>query len=894
MAKSATVERPQGLTPMMEQYWDVKTAHADCLIFYRMGDFYELFYDDALTAAPVLDIALTKRGKAGDGRDIPMCGVPVHAYETYLPRLIRAGHKVAVCEQIETPQQAKARGGYKALVKRDVVRVITAGTLTEDHLLEGGTNSYLACLSPMKTGDIGVAWMDVSTGTFIAQTTQYSFLPTLLGRIDPKELLISDDDHENPALFTLLSSYKNALTTQSKSLFNFDNAEKRLLELYQLKTLDGLGQFSRGEVIAAGSLLDYIRRTQKGACPHIRALRSLDQKHVMDMDVATRRNLEILKTLSGTKKGSLFGALDMCKTAAGSRLLSQRLSAPSCDLHTINKRLDDISAFIDAPQINESVTDHLTRLPDLERALARITVGRGSPRDLGQIRDALTGVTYMRGDLSAADNAILQNIANQLRLDPAMAALQDRLDAMLADDLPHLSRDGGFINQGASAKLDEYRALRKDGRDRILALERTYCEETDITTLKIKHNNVLGYFIDVTAKHGDRLMTWAPQPEANDTPTPINGRTRFIHRQTLANAVRFTTTDLTELESKIAQSAERALAIELELFEQMIALTLEQAEGLSHLAEILATVDLSCTQARWADEHHYTRPTLSDDQTFTIDGGRHPVVEDALPVGEFVANDCNLNDTQKIWLITGPNMAGKSTYLRQNALITLMAQAGLYVPATQAHIGLVDRLFSRVGAADDLARGQSTFMVEMVETAAILNQATDRSLVILDEIGRGTATFDGLSIAWATLEYLHDRNNCRALFATHYHELAQLTDRLPSLTCARVDVKEWEGDIVFLHKVVNGTADKSYGIHVARIAGVPAAVVKRAGQVLKTLENEQAVSPMDMLPLFHMAEEDAKATPHPAVDALQALDPDSLSPRDALSLIYDLKAKACD
>lgn len=878
---------------MMDQYWDVKEAHPDCLIFYRMGDFYELFYDDAVTAAPVLDIALTKRGKGADGSDVPMCGVPAHSYEAYLPRLIKAGHKVAICEQVETPEEAKKRGGHKALVKRDVVRVMTAGTLMEDNLLQGHENNIIAALVLPRVittqAMAGLSWMDISTGVFQTQAVPAQDAAMVIDRIGAKELLLCDTDAQNPDAFDMLGAVQTSITTQPRSLFDAKNAQARLLDLYGVKTLDGFGAFEGVEVTAAGTLLDYVRRTQKGACPHIRTLTRLTPGMVMEMDVATRRNLEILKTLGGERKGSLFHALDTTRTAAGARLLATRLSAPSCDMREINRRLDVTAHMISAPALRETLSDHLSRMPDMERALARITVRRGTPRDLGMMRDALNEIFNMRRAMQEADDNALSDLMERLALSPAIMGLQDRLNELLIPEgLPTLARDGGFIREGASTQLDEYRSLKKDGRDRIAALERAYAEETDINTLKIKHNNVLGYFIEVSSKHGDRLLGWGAPQGANDQPASL--RTHFAHRQTLASAIRFTTTALSELESGIAQSVERSQAIEQELFDQMVTQVIENAAALSPLAEAASELDLATAQASLAQDRQYTRPQIFEDTRLQITGGRHPVVEASLPQGEFIANDARMDEGTALWLITGPNMAGKSTFLRQNALIALMAQAGLYVPAKAAEIGLIDRLFSRVGAADDLARGQSTFMVEMVETAAILNRATDRSFVILDEIGRGTATFDGLSIAWATLEHLHEVNACRCLFATHYHELSSLSDTLPRLTCARVDVKEWKGKIVFLHKLVEGAADQSYGIHVAKIAGVPGAVITRARQILQNLEKQKGKNDMNALPLFETAQEGTNGhEPHPALQILEDITPDDLTPREALDLLYALK-----
>lgn len=886
--KSSEKTKPEAptLTPMMMQYMQVKEQYPDCLVFYRMGDFYELFFDDAINAAAALDITLTKR--ASKGEDVPMCGVPWHSHENYLARLIRQGYKVAICEQVETPEQAKARDGHKALVRRDVVRVVTQGTLTEDTLLEKNTHNYLAAVTEMG-GSFGLAWLDLSTGDFTLQATGLKDLSAALGRLDPGEILVSEKIIQNEHLYDVWAEYKSRLTIQATSRFDAENARKRMETHFGVGTLDSFGGFSRAEIAAAGALLDYIELTQKGKFPRLSAPRQLPTGSVMDIDAATRRNLELTLTMPGERKGSLLHTLDATVTGAGARLLSRHVSMPLTNPADINIRLDMVEFFIQNEQKREGVRRFLRLCADIERALARLSLERGGPRDLAAIRDTLRqSIELCRlldtDHLPQGIQAALKNLKNWGKHHP----LIDQLSRSLSEDLPVLARDGGFIARGFSPKLDELKSLRDESRQLIAQLQAGYIKKTGVQTLKIKHNNVIGYFIEVTATHADKLMTSA----ANNDGT-------FIHRQTLANNVRFSTVELSELEQKISESASKSLALELELFDMLRKEVLSQGETIDQTAEALAQLDVAASFAEIAVQNNYSRPLVDDSAAFDIKGGRHPVVEKALKQQQedFIANDCSLADGQKLWLLTGPNMAGKSTFLRQNALIALIAQMGGYVPAQSAHIGVVDRLFSRVGAADDLARGRSTFMVEMVETAAILNQATDRSLVILDEIGRGTATYDGLSIAWATLEYLHEQNKCRALFATHYHELTDLQNRLDQVSCYSMKVKEWEDQIIFLHEVGQGTADRSYGIHVAQLAGLPAAVVQRAEDVLKTLESGKAdksgakpSKSLNELPLF-TAKPIVEQKPSEVEERLKLVDPNDLSPREALDILFELKQK---
>jgi DNA mismatch repair protein MutS len=881
-------------TPVMEQYIEIKAANPDCLLFYRMGDFYELFFDDAEIAARALGIVLTKRGKHL-GRDIPMCGVPVHRADEYLNRLIALGHRVAVCEQLEDPAEARKRGG-KSVVRRDVIRVVTPGTLTEDTLLDARRNNYLLAIARARASvgeesSFALAWIDISTGEFRIAECDRAGLAAAIARLEPGEIIVSDALYGDGALAPYLRSLP-AVTPLARDVFDGATAERRLAAYFALATTESFGALSRLELTAAAACISYIERTQLGSRPPLAPPVREAQGTTLAIDQATRSNLELVRTLAGERRGSLLAAVDRAVTAAGSRLLAQRLAAPLTDPAAVGMRHDAVEFFVADATARAEVRDRLEAAPDLARALARLVVARGGPRDLAAIRDGIVAAAALAAELEKRANLaaeLAQAVRALRRLDPALA---HELDAALAEELPHLKRDGGFVRDGSNAALDEARALRDESRRVIAALQARYADATSVRALKIRHNNVLGYFVEVTAQHGERLM--AP---------PLNAT--FIHRQTLAGQVRFTTTELGALEAKIASAADRALGIELETFDKLAAAVTAAAARIKEAAEALAVLDVAAALAQVAVERHYVRPQLDASLDFVIEGGRHPVVEQALTGdgGPFVANDCDLSPPQsaahgRIYLVTGPNMAGKSTYLRQNALIAILAQMGSFVPARRAKIGAVDRLFSRVGAADDIARGRSTFMVEMVETAAILNQAGERALVILDEIGRGTATFDGLAIAWATIEHLHETNRCRALFATHFHELTALAANLPRLFNATVRVKEWQGDVVFLHEVVPGAADRSYGIQVAKLAGLPPAVIERAKVVLAKLEAEDRASPRDFdeLPLF--AATPRASSPRAAADtliaALAAIHPDEMSPRDALEALYALKAKAAE
>jgi DNA mismatch repair protein MutS len=892
------------LTPMMAQYLEIKAANADCLLFYRMGDFYELFFNDAELASQTLGIALTKRGKHL-GEDIPMCGVPVHAADGYLQKLIRADHRVAVCEQTEDPAEAKKRGS-KSVVRREVVRLVTPGTITEDALLEPNSNNYLTSVfrAPTSTTRPGqsfaLASLDISTGEFILTEVSDADLDGELSRLGPGEIIAGDDLAGEERMRMLAETIGAALTPLPRNFFDSLGGERDLKGKLGVADLSAFGDFSRPELATAGALLKYVDLTQLGKQPLIRAPRRQGLKDVLMIDAATRINLELVKSTSGERRGSLLHAIDRTVTGAGARELATRLASPLTDPDVISARLDAATSLLEQGTLRAQLRDELKGCPDLARARARLTLGRGGPRDLGVVRDALACAQGSANLLRNHKKAVSELLASLVQdLSSAPKKFVNELGIALADELPVLGRDGGFVKAGYNADLDETRALRDQSRQVIACMQKDYAQETGIKALKVRHNNVLGYFVEVPAAHGDKLVF-----EQDD---------RFIHRQTMANAMRFTTQELGETEAKIISAADRAVAIELDIFTELLKRVTSAEAELGDVAEALASLDHYCALAELAEEQNYSRPKVDNGGAFHLEGARHPVVEAALKsqdATQFVENDCLLSlpdakpaktsktdSSEFISIVTGPNMAGKSTYLRQNALVVILAQMGSYVPATSAHIGVVDRLFSRVGASDDLAGGRSTFMVEMVETARILNQATNRSFVILDEIGRGTATFDGLSIAWACVEHLYEVNGCRALFATHYHELTALAGTLDGVGMVTMQVKEWEDEIIFLHKVVAGAADRSYGIHVAKLAGLPEAAIARAQDVLGHLEGGEragiAKDLADDLPLFATSPKTTQKKPSGPTEAeqsLEALNLDELTPRQALEALYEIKA----
>jgi len=876
-----------GASPVMAQYFDAKVKQPDALVFFRMGDFYELFFEDAAKAAAAIGIALTHRGTHA-GQPIPMAGVPAHAAEAYLAKLIRAGFKVAVVDQMEDPAEAKRRGS-KAVVRRELTRVVTPGTLTEDGLLDARGANRLAAVA-LRAGQAAVASVELSTGEVECLTLSPSAVASALAALQPSEILLPD--RLFPEFGEAAKAAGGLIEPMASALAEPAAAEARVKRLYGVATLDGFGALSGAEVAALGLIAAHLEVTQAGRALSLRPPRRAGEAEFMAIDPATRVSLEIDRTLSGQRDGSLLAAIDRTVTAAGARLLAARLSRPLLSPVAIDRRLDAVAWFVEATASRRDLRARLKAAGDMARALARLTLGRGGPRDFGTLRDGLAAGAAIAAEQAAHPDPLVRppdEIAAALAaLDPArqsgLEAFRRTLAAGLGPDLPAQARDGGFVAAGVSRDLDETRALRDDSRKVVAALESQLGVESGVA-IKIRHNGVFGYFVETNAKQAEALLR-----------PPLSGL--FIHRQTLANQVRFTTVELADLDARISRAADRALALELEVFDGWRERARSLAAEIQAAAEALAVLDVAAALAEWAKEADAVRPQIDGDLVFEARGARHPVVEAAVRrAGEaFTPNDCALDGAgeaaSRLAIVTGPNMAGKSTFLRQNALLAILAQAGAFVPARSLRLGVVDRLFSRVGAGDDLARGRSTFMAEMVETAAILTQATGRSFVILDEIGRGTATWDGLAIAWACAEALHDVNRCRALFATHYHELAQLEERLAHVANLSLKAKEWNGDLVFLHEAGAGPADRSYGVQVAKLAGVPPAVVARAREVLERLETESVShAGLGELPLFAAAEPDAPpfTGPSEAERALAALDLDGMSPREAMDALYRLK-----
>jgi len=884
------------LTPMMAQYLALKREAGDCLLFYRMGDFFELFFDDARTAAQILDIALTSRGEHG-GAPIPMCGVPVHSAEGYLARLIKAGCCVAIAEQTESPEQARKARGSKALVARDIVRFVTAGTLTEEALLEPRRANVLAAVCEVR-GACGVAACDISTGRMELEECAPETLSAALARLGASEVVAPETDPTltSPASERGTSRAETPLPLaggagggpvicRPRQTFSSEEGEARLKSLHGVATLDGFGQFTRPMLAAAGGLLAYLDHTGRGQLPLLLPPVARSGDDTLAMDAATRASLEILEAQTGGRAGSLIAAVDRCVTGAGARQLAEDLAAPLARREEIERRLNLVHWLHVDPLRRGDLREVLRALPDIGRALGRIVAGRGSPRDLGQVRDGLSEARRIRDFLDGQDDkpplllALLPSLAGH-------GALTDHLSRALVPTPPTERSQGGYIAEGYDHALDELRRVSGNARRAIAALEAKYRDETGVAALKIRHNGVLGYFIEVPARHADALM-------AADS--------GFTHRQTMAGAVRFNSLHLHEEASRIAEAGGHALAAEEAHFEELVGEVAAARQAIAATAAALARLDVAAGQAERAAEGGWCRPEIADAPCLEVEGGRHPVVEAALGKGgeRFVANDCRLGPDDRLWLVGGPNMGGKSTFLRQNALIVLLAQAGGFVPAARARVGLVDRLFSRVGAADNLARGRSTFMVEMVETAAILAQATERSFVILDEVGRGTSTYDGLALAWAVAEAIHETNKSRCLFATHYHELARLAETCPALSLRHVRAREWKGELVLLHEVAEGPADRSYGLAVAKLAGVPKEVLARAKAILDKLEKGRAetggiAAGLGELPLFAAAAQAEEEHRDTMRERLAGLDIDALSPRGALDLLYELKRDATD
>jgi DNA mismatch repair protein MutS len=886
-------QRSGASTPMMSQYLELKAANPGVLLFYHMGDFYELFFEDAELASRALGIALTRRGKH-NGEDVPMCGVPIRSADEYIQKLIRLGHRVAVCEQAENPGEARKRGA-KALLRREIVRLVTPGTITEDTLLEPSRHNYLLAIGHDRAAnELALAWADISTGEFFIGGCEHCNAMSEIARIDPCELLLPDPLLSDSALGPAIRQLNTAITPVALSKFDSIGGELRLAAYFKVATLDGFGSFSPSQLGVAGALLDYVVLTQVGKVPSLMPPRRSLPSHVMLIDAATRSSLELTKRLDGGRAGSLLEAIDETLTGAGARLLSHRLSSPLTSAKAINHRLDAVAYLVEAGDLRKELRRQLSLVPEISRALGRLSLERGGPRDLAAIAlglrlaSEIANLPWAGSTLDAIPAEIAE--ARDALSDPLLTELGAIIATALAPELPLLAREGNFIRSGYRHDLDEARKLRDDSRRVVAGLQAAYAEKTGIKALKIRHNHFLGHFIELNQRNGEALQSGPWKHE-------------FIHRQTIVGGMRFTTAELAGLEQRIAEAAEKALLIEMEVFISLLARVREAAGALSGAAGAIAILDVTAALAGLAVARSYTRPLVDDSEEFHIKAGRHPVVERNLKSsagGSFISNDCNLSRTslegRHLLLLTGPNMAGKSTYLRQNALIAILAQIGSFVPAAEAHLGTIDKLFSRVGAADDLVRGRSTFMVEMLETAGILNQATTRSFVILDEIGRGTATFDGLSIAWATLEHLHEVNRCRCLFATHFHELTALASKLDHLGNASMKVREWQNDIIFLHEVSPGPADRSYGIHVARRAGLPASVVARAQQILDLLERNERTAGrrelVDDLPLFSVSchREPAAREPSLLERRLAETAPDELTPRDALELVYELRA----
>ncbi|MBL0848679.1 MAG: DNA mismatch repair protein MutS [Candidatus Liberibacter ctenarytainae] len=868
---------------MIRQYIEIKSINPDSLLFYRMGDFYELFFDDALEASRILGITLTKRGK-----DVPMCGVPAHTADNYIQKLIKLGHRVSICEQTESPVEAKKRG-KKSLVRRNVVRLVTPGTVTEDHFLSPKDSNYLMAIARIRT-EWAISWIDISTGIFKISTSNHIRLLSDIMRIDPREVIFSETELLHPEHKSLFSILSNLAVPQPCVFFDSAVAESRIVDYYGIKTMDTFGSFSRAEKTAAAAVISYIKKTQQSEKPTIGKPERENIESTLFIESAARTNLELLHTLSGSREGSLLKTIDYTITGSGGRLFVERISSPLTHPQHINLRLDSIDFFLNNPELIEPIKKELKSMPDITRALSRLKMDRGEPRDIAIIRDGIRSGIEIFNIIST--NTAPEELCEAIdKLKKLPKSLEETLSSMLADELPILKRDGGFIRDGADLNLDETRLLRDQSKRIIASLQLKYAEETKIKQIKIKHNNHLGYFLEVNSNNSSILIN---NPESKD---------RFIHRQTMANVMRFSTLELIDLENRITNATNKALSIELEAFDTLSQNIIDNSESLNYASQAISIIDVSTALATLAKQQNYCRPIIDDSTKFIVKDGRHPVVEKTLKQKlskPFIANDCDLScphneSIGNLWLLTGPNMGGKSTFLRQNALIVIMAQMGSYVPASFAHLGIVDKIFSRVGSADNLASGRSTFMIEMIETAAILNQATNRSFIILDEIGRGTSTLDGLSIAWATVEHLHEINRCRGLIATHFHELTDLSSSLPRFHNVTLQVSEYSEGIIFLHKIIPGIADHSYGIQVAKLAGLPSSVISRAYDVLqkfgkiyhKNQDKAEKSCPISILP----TEEIKKNIPEKDLflEKIKQLNVDEMTPLEALESLYSFK-----
>ena len=855
-----------GLTPMMKQYLEIKEEYFEEILFYRMGDFYEMFFNDAKVASSVLDITLTKRGQ-WNNNDIPMCGIPFHSSESYLSKLINNGYRVAVCEQINEIENDVKKN--KGPMKRKVVRVITPGTVLEENFFDDNPNNFLCSWNEVN-GHHSISWVDLSTGIFCVQKidiNQSNAFETALERLSPRELIMPLKMKEQKPHY-----FRGCVTFQADSLFQSDACEERLKKFYKTKSLEAFGEFSRSCISTAGAILGYVNLTQKGKLPLLKKIKQWKNIDVMEIDIFSRKSLELLKTQSGEKNGSFFNAINQTLTSGGARLLLERLNGPSLDKLEINKRLDTVSNFVSENLLRKKVRDVLKLIPDIERSLTRLQFDRGGPRDLISIKTGCEKAYEISKLISDHDFTFpekeLNEISSNLTIDTSFIK---ELDLAISESPPLFARDGNFIKKGFSNELDEIKLIRDNSKEKILSLQAKYINQTGVQSLKIKFNNVLGYHLEVRKNHETKLLE----------------QEEFIHRQGTAQASRFTTAELVSIESNLTDARSKSLNIELEIYESLVKNCLQRSEKLLSIFQGISSLDVAIGFAELAHKWNYSRPEISNERIFNVVDGRHPVIEQILNKekdASFISNNCNLSD-QKIWLITGPNMGGKSTFLRQNAIINIMAQMGSFVPAEKATIGISDRIFSRVGSGDDLSRGQSTFMVEMIETASILNHATEKSFVILDEIGRGTSTWDGLSLAWSIIEKLHNDINCKTLFATHYHELTTLERSLKKLSLKTLEAKEYNDEIIFLYNLVNGSANKSYGLEVAKLAGVPFDVIKRAKDILKNLESDYKID--DKLPLFNERKE--KEVVNKISKKLNEIVPDSVSPIQALEILYELK-----
>lgn len=879
------------ITPMMQQYLDVKARYNDHLLFYRMGDFYELFYDDALTASRALDIVLTRRGKA-EGNSVPMCGVPHHAYESYLNKLIKMGFRVAICDQLETPEEAKKRGGYKAVVKRDVIRVVTPGTLTEDNLLDASACNYLLAVNVNKAGKLALAWCDISTGEIYYTATDKKDLASEVERIAPKEIILNEELLNNREFSEFVNTHRKILCSHAKSFFEADKSERKIKSAFGVTTTDSFGKIEKEEMGAIGALIEYLEITQVGKLPHLSFPKRNAENSFLEIDSASFNNLEIFKSSEGGT--SLFALLNQTSTNAGSRLLQKILARPLLNKKEIENRLNSVEFFMNNKDIANDVRETLKSIPDFERILSRIHLNRSNPRDIAVLRDGLQAALKLSEIFTFANNQppaeLKENVNNIGNFDSLIKLLSEAIE-----EFPPIAlNEGGFIKAGFNAKLDDYRNIRQNSEKIKNELQDKYIKETGINTLKIKDNNVIGMFIEVTAMHVDKIPGY------------------FIHRQSLANNIRYTTEELRKVENEIINAATYAINLENELYQKLREEIILFSEKLIKSSAAISYIDVLNAFAFLSKKNDYCRPEISDNIEFIVEEGRHPIVESSIKnqkeKQEFITNSLSITSKQNLWLITGPNMSGKSTFLRQNALIAIMAQVGCFVPAKSVKLGVVDKIFSRVGASDNIAKGHSTFMVEMIETASILNNSTNRSFVILDEIGRGTATFDGLAIAWSTLEHIHDNIKCRCLFATHYHELNSLEKELKNLACYTTQIKEWDGEIIFMHKVIPGKANQSYGVHVAKLAGIPKNVIERANEILAILVRENKGNENEILanslPLFKVeietknsengAEFDStllNSSEREILNQIKDIDTNNLSPIQALNLLSDLSKK---